>query len=70
MVGDLKVEEVNHPPSPLPVNKGRMSLEGARDGSQRFKMMMSSKNLEINTDKSSYLLLTKKRKIWRTFGGK
>ena len=41
------------------------SLEGARDRCRRMEMVMGSKALEINTDKSVYLLAGKKKNIER-----
>ena len=41
------------------------SLEGARDGCKRMEMVMGSKALDLNTDKSIYLLATKKKNLKR-----
>ena len=39
------------------------TLEGAQDGSHRFQKVMESKMLDINVDKSIYLLIGKKKTV-------
>ena len=41
------------------------SVEGARDGCKRFEMMMKSKALQINPDKSVFLLAGKRSNLKR-----
>ena len=41
------------------------SLEGARDGCRRMELIMGSKALDINTDKSIYLLAANKKNMKR-----
>ena len=41
------------------------TVEGARDGCRRFESIMDSKALDVNIDKSTYLLVGKKRNIER-----
>ena len=38
-------------------------VEGARDGSKRFEMLMKSRRLQVNISKSAYLLSGKKKNI-------
>ena len=41
------------------------TVEGARDGCMRFEKIMGSKALEVNTDKSVYLLSCKRKNLER-----
>ena len=39
------------------------TVDGARDGEKRFEMVMASKALEVNIDKSVYLLAGRKKNV-------
>ena len=39
------------------------TVEGAREGCRRFEMVMDSKSLDCNIDKSSYLITGRKKVV-------